>query len=75
MFIAKITTRYPEYHGKGYYNFVTSMHEDELNAKLEDMSHDFRHVATIKTRHQSSEGLHRAYPTKEQLNKRFEEEA
>ena len=71
MFIAKMATKYPDYHGSGYYNFIVEMDEDELNYKIEDISHDFYHVETIKTRHKSVDGLLKACPTKQELNDKY----
>lgn len=71
MFIAKMHTRYPEFHESGYYNFVFGYSEAELNAKVEDMSHDFELQGVVKTRHASIENVIKQYPTKQQLNKRY----
>lgn len=71
MYIAKLSTRYPDFHGSGYYNFLIEDDEDALNSKIEEMSHDFRHIATIKTKHQSIEAIVRAYPSKQKLNERY----
>lgn len=71
MFIAKMTTRYPEFHGSGYYNFLMSDDREELEYKIEENSHDFMHVATVKTRHESIENIIKQYPSKQKLNEKY----
>lgn len=71
MFIAKLHTRYPEFHGSGYYNFLIEEDEDTLEYKIEEQSHDFQLQKVIQTRHQSVENIIRAYPTKQKLNERY----
>lgn len=71
MFIAKMHTRYPDYHGKGYYNFIIESDEDVLNSKIEEMSHDFSLDGTVKTRFKSVEAITTKYPSKDKLNERF----
>lgn len=71
IYIAKMHTRYPEFHGSGYYNFVFSDNEEDLNYKIEDMSHDFQLTGVVVTRHHNIENVLKQYRTKEQLNKRY----
>lgn len=71
MFIAKMHTRYPEFHGSGYYNFIMEEDEDELNYKIEENSHDFRLQYMVTTKHESVENVIKAYPTKEKLNSKY----
>lgn len=75
MYIAKMTTRYPDYHGSGYYNFIMDTDKDSLMARVEDMSHDFSLAGTVKTRHKSIDTLIAKYPTKQELNAKFFERA
>ena len=71
VYIAKMHTNYPEFHGKGYYNFIMDTDKDNLMARVEDNSHDFRLVGTVTTRHKSVESVVAKYPTKESLNDKF----
>lgn len=71
MFIAKMHTRYPDFHGKGYYNFIIETDKNELLAKIDDNSHDFSLEGTATTRHKSIENLIAKYPTKQELNAKF----
>jgi nitrogen regulatory protein PII-like uncharacterized protein len=72
MYIAKMVTRYPDYHGEGYYNFIMDEDYDTLLDKVEDNSHDFMLGATIvKTRHKSIEALVAQYPEKSKLNNKY----
>lgn len=71
MFIAKMATRYPDFHGAGYYNFMMDADEGWLNEKIERNSHDFALVKTVKTRFKSIESLTAKYPTKESLNEKY----
>ena len=55
MFIAKMTTNYPDYHGTGYYNFIMNEDEDELDGKVEETvlnyiirDHDKKHFEARK---------------------------
>ena len=71
MFIAKMHTRYPDFHGKGYYNFLMDTTQDGILEKIEDNSHDFSLEGIVKTRFKSVEALVAKYPTKESLNERY----
>lgn len=71
MYIAKMTTRYPDYHGSGYYNFLMDTSKDGILEKIEDNSHDFRLAGTVRTRHKSIDAVVEKYPTKEELNDKF----
>ena len=71
MFIAKMHTRYPDYHGTGYYNFLMEKSQEALDEKIEEYSHDFSHEGTVKTRHESVEALTRQFPTKAVLNDKY----
>ena len=71
MYIAKMTTKYPDFHGMGYYNFIMADDEDELMDKVERNSHDFSLEGIVKTRHQSIENILKAYPTKATLNDKY----
>lgn len=71
MFIAKMHTRYPDYHGKGYYNFIMESTQEMLDAKIEEYSHDFSHEKTVKTRHKSAEALIKQFPNKVDLNNKY----
>ena len=71
MYIAKMHTRYPEFHGKGYYNFIVEEDEDTLYNEIEKQSHDFSLQLVKHTRHHSLENLIAAYPTKEKLNNKY----
>ena len=71
MFIAKMHTRYPEFHGTGYYNFIMSDDRDELDERIEDMSHDFSLEGVVKTRHQSIGAIIAQYPEKSKLNDKY----
>lgn len=71
MFIAKLHTRYPEFHGSGYYNFLIEEDEDTLEYKIEEQSHDFSLEKVVTTRHESVENIIKAYPTKYKLNERY----
>lgn len=71
VYIAKMHTRYPDFHGSGYYNFIVTTDRDELLEKIEDNSHDFSLEGTVTTRHKSIENLMGKYPTKESLNEKF----
>lgn len=71
VYIAKMATRYPDYHGTGYYNFIMETDEDSLMDKVEEYSHDFMLVGTVTTRHKSIDSLLAKYPTKTALNEKF----
>lgn len=69
IYIAKMGTRYPDYHGEGYFNFIMAESNDELRDKLEDNSHDFYLINEVKTRHKSIEAVTNQYKTKYDLDK------
>jgi len=69
MYIAKMTTKYPDFKGEGYYNFLMTSTSEEMTEKLEENKHDFYLINEIKTRYQSVEAILKKYPTKEELNK------
>lgn len=71
MYIAKMHTRYPDFHGKGYYNFLMDTTQDGILEKIEDNGHDFSLEGTVKTRHKSIDSLVAKYPTKQELNAKF----
>lgn len=71
MYIAKMTTNYPEFHGSGYYNFLMASTREELDEKIEDNSHDFRLDKVVKTRFKSVEAITEKYPSKKWLNDRY----
>ena len=71
VYIAKMHTRYPDYHGSGYYNFIMDTDKDSLLEKVERNSHDFSLEGTVTTRHKSIESVMAKYPTKEALNEKF----
>lgn len=71
MFIAKMRTKYPDYHGRGYYNFIMEGDQESLDSKIEEYSHDFSHIKTVKTRHKSAAGLIGQYPNKSELNDKY----
>lgn len=71
VYIAKMRTRYPEFHGSGYYNFIMAVDWDELVEKVDDISYDFMWENTVSTRYQSIESVVDKYPTKESLNDKF----
>jgi hypothetical protein len=71
MIIAKMGTRYPDYHGEGYYNFLMADSQEELNEKLENNKHDFYLINTHKTRIASVDRLMELYPTKQKLNEKY----
>lgn len=71
MFIAKMHTRYPDYHGTGYYNFLMEKSQEALDEKIEEYSHDFSHEKTVKTRHKSAASLIGQYPDKQKLNDKY----
>ena len=71
LYVAKMHTRYPEYHGSGYYNFLMDTDEDALYSKIEDNSHDFGLEKVVKTKHKSIEAILAKYPSKDKLNERY----
>ena len=71
MYIAKMTTRYPDFHGEGYYNFLMDTSKDGILEKIERNEHDFRLAGTVKTRHKSIDSLVAKYPSKQELNAKF----
>ena len=66
--VAKMTTRYPDFHGEGYYNFLMSDDMDELEAKIEDNSHDFSLVAIEEVEADSIDDVLAMNPSKSSLN-------
>lgn len=68
MLIAKMGSRYPEFYGSGYYNFIMVMTSEEMESKLEDNGHDFYLIDEVETRHQSIGAIIKKYPTKQLLN-------
>lgn len=69
MYIAKVTTKYPEFKGAGYYNFLMAHTEEELEGKIEDNAHDFEHVKTVDAIGcYSVDDVLEKYPTKEILD-------
>jgi len=71
LYISKMGTRYPEFKGEGYYNFLITNSQEEMDSKLENNKHDYYLIFTRKTRHQSVERLLELYPTKEKLNEKY----
>lgn len=67
MYVAKMSTNYPDYHGIGYYNFIMDEDSESLEAMVEENSHDFRHQSTIFIDMSQSE-IMKKYPTKQALN-------
>jgi hypothetical protein len=68
MYIAKMTTNYPEYHGTGYYNFLMSDKRNSLDLQIAEASHDFRLVKVVKTKHRLVSDVIKEFPTKDSLN-------
>lgn len=68
MYVAKMTTRYPDYHGTGYYNFLMDEDADSLEAMVEEQSHDFMHQSTVFI-DMSQADILKKYPTKQELDK------
>lgn len=66
-----MVTRYPDYHGEGYYNFIIDEDERVFGQKVEDNSHDFVLDGVTRTRHKSIEDVIKQYPTKVKLNNRY----
>ena len=71
MYIAKMHTRYPEFHGVGYYNFLMDADREALDEKIEDNSHDFSLEKVIKTRFATVSDVLAKYPTKQKLNDKY----
>lgn len=71
MYIAKLKTRYPDYHGKGYYNFIMEDDLERLEFVIERNSHDYMHVKTVETKHKSIESIINQYNTKDKLNNKY----
>lgn len=71
MYIAKMHTRYPDFHGSGYYNFIIEEYKTILDEKIERNSHDFSLEGTVKTRYKTLDSILKKYPTKESLNDRY----
>lgn len=69
MYVAKMTTRYPDYHGTGYYNFLMDEDEEHLDEMIGNNSHDFSHEKTVEIDVEDLSELIEKYPTKEDLNK------
>lgn len=67
--VAKMTTRYPDFHGSGYYNFLMDEDMDELEAKIDNNSHDFSLVAIEEVDADSIQEVTEMYPSKSDLNK------
>ena len=68
MYIAKMTTKYPDFKGEGYYNFFMDANEGWLEVTIERNLHDFNLEEIKKTRFKSVEAIIAKYPTKEELN-------
>lgn len=71
IYIAKLITRYPEFHGSGYYNFIMKDNEDDLYDAIDGYGHDFKLDSVVKTRHHSIENIVKKYPSKTELNERY----
>lgn len=67
--VAKMTTRYPEYKGEGYYNFLMDEDIEELEAKIENNSHDFSLVGIEEVDVDTIDEVVEMYPNKSDLNK------
>ena len=72
MYVAKMTTRYPDFKGVGYYNFLVEEDDVYLAHRIEENLHDFTHQGTMKGDVEDVNELMEKYPTKEDLNKVFE---
>ena len=70
MYIAKMSTRYPDFHGEGYYNFLMDESSDGVHWKVVDNSHDFSHQKTVFVDMTIDEIL-KKYPTKDKLNDKY----
>lgn len=69
VYVAKMVTRYPEFHGSGYYNFIMATNDEQLEYKIEDNSHDFMldKMVELEDFNDISEVLE-MYPSKQALN-------
>lgn len=69
VYVAKMTTKYPDFHGEGYYNFVMSTDEGELADKIERQEHDFRLVKMVELEDfDDIDEVIEMYPSKQALN-------
>lgn len=71
IWVAKMTTRYPDFHGTGYYNFLMDADEEWLHQRIESNSHDFALEKVVQTRFKTVKALMKKYPTKGDLNERY----
>lgn len=71
MYVAKMTTRYPDYHGEGYYNFLMDNDYDKLMNKVENYSHDFKLEKVATVLGETAKDVTERYPTKEKLNETY----
>lgn len=71
MKIAKMMTRYPEYKGTGYYNFVCADTDEELDQQIEMNSHDYILGTVVDIKMSDRGKFFKKYNTKEKLNKKF----
>ena len=67
--VAKMATRYPDFHGEGYYNFLMDEDIDELEFKIENNSHDFSLVGIEEVDVDTIDEVVEKYPSKADLNK------
>ena len=72
MFVAKMVTKYPDFKGEGYYNFLMEEDRGELEGKIQENLHDFKLVAVEELPYDDMDEMLEVYPTKEELNKVFE---
>lgn len=70
MYVAKMHTRYPDFHGKGYYNFIMDEDRGSLDAMIEENGHDFSHQKTVFIRMDKHKILEK-YPTKQSINDKY----
>lgn len=71
IYVAKMTTKYPEFHGSGYYNFLVEEDDLYLEEKIEENLHDFNYIKTVKVDVEDVNELMEKYPTKSKLNEAF----
>ena len=71
MYIAKMITRYPEFKGSGYYNFIMDNDIDELQGAIDDNLHDYILDRVVKTRFKSINNIINKYPSKQSLNNKY----
>lgn len=71
IYIAKMHTRYPEFHGEGYYNFLMAYSQERLDTMVENNSHDYSLEGTVVSRFKTIENLTAKYKTKQELNERY----